>query len=127
MGHSSISYWSRQDFFASGDAAALTNGPELPVVVDFTCFTGFFADFPEKSLGESLITAPNGGAVAAIVPSAITDPAGQVELGRALLPSLTANPRPTIGDALVAAKPLSKDYGVRRGWLLLGDPTLKLK
>ena len=127
VGHSSISFWAGQNFFTSDDAKALTNGTRLPVLVDFTCFTGFFANFPGQSLGESLLDAPNGGVVAAIVPSSITDPAGQVELGQALLPALTAEPRPTIGDALLAAKPLSQDYGVRKGWLLLGDPTLKLK
>ena len=32
-----------------------------------------------------------------------------------------------LGDAILAAKKATSDTNVRRSWILLGDPTMKLK
>ena len=61
MGHGSVSVW--DGLFSGSDAAALTNGP-LSIYVSMNCLNGFFHDVYTESLAETLIKAPQGGAVA---------------------------------------------------------------
>lgn len=126
-GHSSIGFWSHPTFMSSTMAAALENGAATPVVVDLTCFTGFFANYPGESLGESWLRASAGGAVAVVTPSSATDPAGQMEMAEALFGLIGSTEPVSLGAALMQAKTASGDYGVRRGWLLLGDPTMRVR
>jgi hypothetical protein len=126
-GHSSIGFWSHPTFMSSAMASALENGPATPVVVDLTCFTGFFANYPGESLGESWLRAAGGGAVAVVTPSSATDPTGQMEMAQALFGLIGSGEQVSLGAALMQAKTASGDYGVRRGWLLLGDPTMRVR
>ena len=57
VGHGSVEVW-RGDIFTSPDAAALTNGNKLPIVVAMTCLNGLFQDIYSESLAEALLRAP---------------------------------------------------------------------
>ena len=111
-------------------ASGLENRDRLPVFVMMTCLNGYFNDPVLESLAESLVTAENGGAVAAWTSTGLTVPAEQVLLNRKLYELLFTNVQtqsPALGDAIMRAKASVTDVDIRRTWILLGDPTMKLK
>jgi hypothetical protein len=77
------------------------------------------------SLGESLLKAENGGAVAVWASSAQTEPDPQSVMNQEFyrLAFQTRN----IGEAILKAKHSTANSDVRRTWILFGDPTMKLK
>ncbi len=85
MGHGSTEIWAGGALFASADARALTNGGRLPLVVAMNCLNGFFHDLYTESLGEALLKAKHGGAVAVWASSGLTPPPGQVAMNRELV------------------------------------------
>jgi hypothetical protein len=109
------------------DVPLLTNGAKLPFVSSMTCWTGWFADPYGETLGESLLKTPQGGAIAVWAGSGLTEPAGQQTMDTAFVQLLFAAKKPTIGQAVAAAKAATSDLDVRRTWILLGDPTTKLQ
>jgi hypothetical protein len=62
-GHGSVNLW-RGNLLTNADAATLGNAEHLPVFVLMTCLNGYFDDPGLDSLGESLLKAEQGGAVA---------------------------------------------------------------
>jgi uncharacterized repeat protein (TIGR01451 family) len=124
-GHGAEQQWSFSGFFNNTDAAALTNGGRLPVYLLMDCLNGLFQDVYEQSLAESLLLAPNGGAVAVWASSGFTDQAPQVSMNLAFLHELAARPNETIGRMALNAKSNTTDSDVRRTWILFGDPSMK--
>ncbi|MGZ8843616.1 MAG: C25 family cysteine peptidase, partial [Pyrinomonadaceae bacterium] len=125
-GHGNVNIWGGQ-IFTSNDAVALTNGNRLPFVVVMDCLNGFFADPSLQSISEALLQAPNGGAVASFASSGLTIPDGQHEMGLRMFQLLYSGPAIPIGDASRQSKTATNDRDVRRTWILLGDPTLKIR
>ena len=105
------------------DAAALTNGAMLPLFVMMDCLNGYFADVYADSLGEALVQAPNGGAVAVWASSGLSNSPIQLDMGRAAY-RLLGQAGVTLGEAVRNAKRAVTDPDVKRTWVLLGDPTL---
>ncbi|MDH3603057.1 MAG: C25 family cysteine peptidase, partial [Candidatus Tectomicrobia bacterium] len=126
LGHGSVERWHPQGLLSTSAVHGLANSPRLPVVLAMTCLNGFFHDLYTESIAESLIRAPQGGAVAVWASSGLTRPSGQTEMQRALVTRLLSDERPTLGEAIRAAKASIADADVRRTWILLGDPTLRL-
>ena len=81
----------------------------------------------EHNLAESLVRAPNGGAIAVWASSSLTSSASQVAMDRELFRLLFTGAYPTLGEAIAAAKKATSDIDVRRSWNLLGDPATHLK
>jgi len=125
-GHGNVNIWGGS-IFTSTDAAALTNGNRLSFVVVMDCLNGYFADPSLKSLAESLLAAPNGGAVASFASSGLTIPDGQHQMGFKMFQLLYSGSPMAIGDASRLAKSATTDMDVRRTWILFGDPTLKIR
>lgn len=125
IGHGSTSLWS--GFFASADAAALTNGSAQPLVVAMTCENGYFHDVFTESMAEAFIKAPSGGAVAVWASSTLTTPDQQQLMNMELFRQLFGATPLTIGEAITRAKRATSDMDVRRSWILFGDPSMKLK
>jgi hypothetical protein len=126
VGHGSVEIWS--DYvFTSGMAANLTNGDKLPFVVSMDCLNGYFHDMFTDSLGEALLRNPNGGAIGVWASSAVTSPDQQLLVSRELYRQIFGTTSPAIGDAILKAKQATQDRDVRRTWILLGDPTMKLR
>ncbi|HEX3582855.1 MAG TPA: C25 family cysteine peptidase [Thermoanaerobaculia bacterium] len=125
VGHGSVELWG-EDLFDSNDAAALANGNRLPFVISMTCLNGLFNDLFTTSLAESLLTAPNGGAVAVWASSTLTEPDVQAVMNNELMRQVFVSGR-SIGDALVLAKKAVIDQDVRKSWILFGDPSMKLR
>jgi hypothetical protein len=125
-GHGSVEVWG-SGLFNDTLASGLTNGSKLPVFVLMNCLNGFFHDVYTQSLAESLILAPNGGAVAVWASSGLTAPDPQFQMDQTLVQTLFAQPSITLGDAVSVAKGSIGDSGVRRTFVLFGDPTMRLK
>ena len=127
VGHASVEIWAEY-VFTSVDAAALTNGSHLPVVMAMDCLNGYFHDVYTESLAEALLKAPNGGAVAVWTSSSLTQPDQQAIMANALFRQLfRTDVNLTLGEAVGRAKVAATDLDVRRSWILFGDPTMKLR
>jgi hypothetical protein len=118
MGHGSVEQW--EDLFSDMDATALTN-QRLSIYLSMNCLNGFFQDVHTESLAESLLKAPNGGAVAVWASSTLGSFEPQAVLNQELLKRLTLT---SLGEAAMAAKAAIGDLDARRTWILFGDPTL---
>jgi len=126
-GHGSVEQWSFADFLDDTSGAALTNGNQLSVYLLMDCLNGFFQDVYSTSLAESLILAPNGGAVAVWASSGFTNQPPQASMNQALLQILKTNPSMSIASAIVQAKAGATDTDVRRTWIFFGDPAMLLQ
>ena len=125
-GHGAEQQWSFSDLFNSSDAASLNNGARLPVYLLIDCLNGLFQDVYEQSLAESLILAPNGGAVAVWASSGFTEQTPQVSMNLTFLHEFALHPSEPLGRIVLNAKASTTDNDVRRTWILFGDPSLKL-
>jgi uncharacterized repeat protein (TIGR01451 family) len=126
VGHGSVEIWSNY-VFDSTMAAALTNGDKLPFVVTMNCLNGYFHDLFSESLGEALLKNPSGGAIGVWASSALTSPDQQLLVNLDFNRQMMGATPPAIGDAILKAKKATSDRDVRRTWILLGDPTMKLR
>jgi hypothetical protein len=91
------------------------------------CLSGFFQDVYTTSLAESLLLAPNGGAVAVWASSGFTTADPQATMDRALVGQFAADPGITLGNAILKTKAGTVDPDVRRTWILFGDPAMRLR
>jgi uncharacterized repeat protein (TIGR01451 family) len=126
-GHGSVEQWSFADFLDNSSAANLTNGDQLSVYLLMDCLNGFFHDVYSTSLAETLLLAPNGGAVAVWASSGFTNQPPQASMNQALLQILKTNPSMPIAAAIVQAKTGVSDNDVRRTWIFFGDPAMLLQ
>jgi hypothetical protein len=125
-GHGSANQW-RGDLLTDDDALALRN-EHLPMFVMMTCLNGYFQDPALDSLGEALMKAEQGGAVAVWASSGVTVPADQALLNQELYRLLfNRGEAITIGEAVMRAKTSVRSSDIRRSWVLLGDPALRLR
>ena len=127
VGHGSVDHW-RGDLLDSDAALALQNGDKLPFFTMANCLNAYFQDPFLTSLGEALLLAPDGGAVAVWASSGITYAGAQSVLMKEFYHQLL-HEHPgsgTIGEAAVAAK-RAIDGDVRTTFLLLGDPAMHFR
>ncbi len=110
---------------------ALRNGDRPFLLVNMTCLTGYFHHPQAASLAETLLRAPQGGAVAALVPTSESLPADQAALTEALYGQIVHPSVQTVGEAMWQAKRLMSlerdgQRDVAATFNLLGDPALRL-
>jgi len=125
-GHGNATQW-RGNLLTNEDAFTLENLDHLPVFVMMTCLNGYFHDPAIDSLAEALLKPPRGGAVAVWASSGMTPPHGQASMNQQLFRQLFNNTSMRLGDAVGAAKSAVSDPDVRRSWILMGDPTMRLR
>jgi uncharacterized repeat protein (TIGR01451 family) len=126
-GHGATEQWSFADLLDDTSASTLTNGERLPFYLLMDCLNGFFQDVYTQSLAESLLLAPNGGAVAVWASSGFTAAPEQGTLDQAMLGILKQDPSMPIGESILGAKLGITDPDVRRTWVLFGDPSMQLQ
>jgi hypothetical protein len=90
------------------------------------CLNGYFQDVYTTSMAESLLLAPNGGAVAVWSSSGLNDAAPQGLLDKDLVQGLFSNKNVALGDAIRAAKAKVSVPDLQRTYILFGDPAMKL-
>ncbi len=127
-GHGSAGVWATAAFFGNSQAAQLTNTNNLSMFTMLTCLNGYFIHPNNDSLAEVLLKNPNGGAVAAWASSGLTTPDIQEIMGTRFYNQVGTGPITRLGDLVKDAK-TTINFGrdVRLSWVLLGDPTLKMK
>ncbi|HYV06571.1 MAG TPA: C25 family cysteine peptidase, partial [Blastocatellia bacterium] len=127
-GHGSVNVW-RGSLLTASDGRLLTNGEHLSLFVTMTCLNGYYQDAMNDSLGESLLKAEKGGAVAVWASSAMCLPEEQAIMNRELYRLLFSgsNRGSTLAELMREAKRAISDANIRRSWILLGDPTMRLK
>jgi len=103
---------------------ANTNKPSLFVLM--TCLNGYASDAYVDSLGEAALKSPNG-AFAVWASSGFTDAQPQFTMSQEFYRILFGNPSVMLGDAARLAKAGTSNQDVRRTWVFLGDPTMRLR
>jgi hypothetical protein len=106
--------------------SGLTN-TQLSLFVMMTCLNGYAHDAYIDSLGESLLKAENGGAVAVWASSGFTEPQPQFVMGSEFYRQLFGAQSLRLGEVIRNAKMAVSDQDVRRTWILLGDPAMRLR
>ena len=91
-----------------------------------TCLNGYYHDVAMESLGESLLKAERGGAVAVWASSGMTQPDLQAVMNREAYRLLFSGKGLTIGEVMMRAKAAVPNGDVRWTWVLFGDPTTRL-
>lgn len=126
-GHGSVDLW-RGNLLTADDVRQLANEERLPIFVMMTCLNGYFHDAVIDSLSEGLMKSERGGAVAAWASTGMTWPDDQALVNRQLFREVF-NPAggQRLGDATTRAKAAVTNVDVRRTWILLGDPTMRLR
>ena len=137
FGHGTVGGWAGLTghlLLQSADAPLLTNTGLMSLYLMMTCQNGNFVNLSSNGLGEALLLrqTPTGtltpnGAVAVWGSSGDTVPNDQVNAVHTALTMLLTDPSARLGDAMVAAKAAITDIDVKHTWVLLGDPTTKLK
>ncbi|HEY65329.1 MAG TPA: hypothetical protein G4O02_12240, partial [Caldilineae bacterium] len=131
IGHGSVTVWAKEKILSTEDVPALRNGDRLPLLVNMTCLTGYFHHPQMISLAEALLRAPEGGVVAALVPTSESLPNDQQGLAEAFYRWIVDPGIQTVGEAMMRAKqeaPLDQEgqRDVLATFNLLGDPALRL-
>ncbi len=130
-GHGGMDRWANEALLRAQDVRALTNSARLPFVVTPTCQNGYFAYFQE-AIAVALVKATNGGAIACLSPSGISDPPDQQHLMNGLVQALFTNSAFQLGPAVHEAKRHVQDVMGTEGrnivqtFTLFGDPALRL-
>jgi uncharacterized repeat protein (TIGR01451 family) len=127
LGHGSEDQWSGDDIFDTSAVASLTNTSQLPVFLIMDCLNGFFQDVYDQPLGVTLLLAPNGGGVAVLASSGLNQSGPQTKLASLIVQNALNLARPTLGESILKAKARIGDPGVRRTYVLFGDPAMQVK
>jgi hypothetical protein len=126
-GHGSVQVWTGAGLLQASDGPNLNNGGKLAVFTLMNCLNGYSHDAYIDSLGEALFKAENGGAVAVWASSGYTTAVPQGLMNNELYQQLFTNPSIRLGDAIRSAKAATFDPDVQRTWVLLGDPSMRVK
>ncbi|HXL79339.1 MAG TPA: C25 family cysteine peptidase [Pyrinomonadaceae bacterium] len=126
-GHGSVSVWTGAGVLDSDLAGTLTNANRSSIYLMMTCLNGYAHDAYIDSLSESVLKAPNGGAVAVWASSGYTASDPQFEMNSQFYRLLFGGQPLRLGEAAREAKLATPDLDVRRTWILLGDPTMRVR
>lgn len=130
-GHGNAGAWSVDaNFFSKTQAAQLTNANNISIFTMLSCLNGYFIDpyTSQTSLSEVLMENPNGGAAATWASAGLTTPDIQEVMATRFYSQIGAGNLTRIGDLINDAKTtISFGRDVRLSWVLLGDPTMKVR
>jgi hypothetical protein len=134
LGHGGLDRLAAGGLLTSADVATLDNAGRLPVLTAMTCTVNRFAVPGVAALGELLVVAPQGGAIAVLGPSGVAPNADSRALAEAfyrLLGSLGPDSSsPRLGDlalrAALEAVARGADAALLDLYNLLGDPATRL-
>jgi hypothetical protein len=130
-GHGGLSQLAQENIFDAGDAAALQNGGQLPLMVMLTCVAGRFEIPGYTCLGEALLLNDNGGIAGGLAPSGAAQHADSMLLSAEFYKAAFLGKGMSVGQALLKAMKNYKQLG-GAAYLLnvynwLGDPALAFK
>ena len=131
IGHSATTSWAGSPvILRTSDLAQLSNGAKLPLLLDMTCFTGFYHQPPPAfaSLSESLLRKADGGSIASWAATGLSVVNGHDLMNEGFLDAVMQRGIYPIGLAAIAG--LENLYSQGRGnylenldtFLIIGDP-----
>ena len=123
--HGLVDGWSdtgSQNMFRMDDMPLLDNGDRLPVVLSFSCYTGDFMNGAGDCLGEAMVNAPDGGAIAFIGSGGLEELNDNLPFNRVFFDILMSTRDWSLGAVFTVSQWLRTDLSV--GFSLLGDPAL---
>jgi autotransporter-associated beta strand protein len=126
-GHGSVGVWTGAGVFDSELAETLTNTDRSSIYSMMSCLNGYSHDAFIDSLSESVLKAPHGGAVAVWASSGYTPTGPQFAMDSQFYRLLFDGRPLRLGEAVRQAKLASPSLDVRRTWILLGDPTMRVR
>lgn len=131
VGHGSMNVWAQEKIFQLADIPRLNNASTLPLMVTMTCLVGYFHHPQASSMGEELLFKPDGGVVAALVPTSETLATDQRHLAEGFYSHLFGDAA-TVGEAIMLAKQdLPSERAIMQDlvetFTLLGDPALVVR
>ncbi len=108
-GHGSIQFWASELLLKKTDLPLLNNLDYLPFVLSMTCLDGYFTNpsppgSDYSSLAESLVKAPDKGAIASWSPSGLGLSSGHDFLDRGLFDAIFNHQISQLGPAIIQAK-----------------------
>lgn len=129
FGHGGAETWADEHLLTNADAASLDGIGPAPFVFTWTCQAQWYQYHLGPSVNEALLAVPNGGALATVGPTGISDPGLQSQLAEAVLRRFAKGI--SLGESIRAAKAeaLAQAPDARavvEGFTLLGDPALVL-
>lgn len=129
-GHGTTSAWVDSGFFSSADGPQLANA-NLSIFTMLTCLNGYFINPSQSATGDGLaeviLKAPNAS-VASWASTGLTTPDVQEIMATRFYGQLGAGNFARLGDLIRDSKTaINGGRDVRLSWVLLGDPTLKIK
>jgi autotransporter-associated beta strand protein/YVTN family beta-propeller protein len=127
FGHGSVTVWTGAGLLDSDLATNLNNNNRPTLFVLMTCLNGYSHDAYIDSLGESLLKAPQGGAMAVWASSGFTESDPQFVMSSQFYRQLFSATTVRLGDGFKPAKLTIADPDVKRTWLLLGDPSMRIR
>ena len=130
FGHGGQETWADEGLLTKPDIEGLPQNGKGTVLFTWTCEVQWFQYQFRPVINEALLLVPNGGALATVGPSGITDPTLQGIVYRRVYDSFFKGV--PLGEAIRRAKAaaLRQNPATRpvvEGWNLLGDPALKLQ
>ncbi|MEZ4712137.1 MAG: C25 family cysteine peptidase [Caldilineaceae bacterium] len=136
VGHAQTRNWAIEKLMDPALAQSLTNRDKLSIFLGMACFEGFFHEPPtgSRSLSESYLLNPNGGAVASWSPTGFGVATGHDYLEQGLFLAVFQNGVKQLGAAMTAGKehlyydaPAHKYDDLIDTFNLLGDPALHIQ
>lgn len=135
IGHASTTSWAGNPvILRTSDLPQLSNAGKLPVILDMTCFTGYYHQPPARfsSLSESLLRLNGGGSIASWAASGLSVTNGHDLMNEGFLDAVMQQGIYPIGLAAMAG--LGNLYSAGRGnylenldtFLIFGDPATRL-
>jgi hypothetical protein len=126
-GHGSVAVWTGANLLDVDTAANLTNANGFSLYVMMTCLNGYSHDAYIDSLSEALLKAQNGGAVAVWASTGFTEAQPQFVMDLEFYRQAFGGQGVRLGQAIRTSKSAISDRDVRRTWILLGDPAMRLR
>ena len=129
VGHGSVDLWGQDEVLSGERVAGLQNPANTapPIVLQFTCLSGFFAHPEQVSISERMLLSPNGPVIT-VSASSLTYSSSQEPFAASMLEGLTDPNMVRVGDVVAQARadldissPSIKE--VYDTFNLLGDPS----
>ncbi|MFY9609928.1 MAG: C25 family cysteine peptidase [Blastocatellia bacterium] len=130
FGHGSVDTW-RGAILTSSDMNEMAKANSHSLYLLITCLNGYFQDPGLDSLAESLLKTERGGAAAVWASSGMCGADQQLVINLAMFRLIfdggSSTEPLTLGEAVSRAKAATGESDVRQTYLLLGDPSARLR
>ena len=126
-GHGGLDRLAAEGLLTVYDLPTLSSTGQLPIVSALTCSINRFEIPGYTSLGEALVLDDDGGAIAVLAPSGLSQNSWATELGEKVMGEALVGSSTTLGEAILEGfRGISTRNAHRATYTLFGDPALVL-